>query len=54
MKLRGLGFQIYLEAHGTSVTTYNWLITLLIMPLNGLIGVTPILSRVIIPVISSC
>ena len=28
------------------------LITLLIIPLNGLIGVTPIISRVISPVIS--
>ena len=35
------------------VTTYNWAYnprTLLIIPLNGLIGVTPLISRVTLPV----
>ena len=36
--------------HGTWYSLITGLITLLIIPLNGLIGVTPIICRVIIPV----
>ena len=36
-----------------SVTVYNWAYNPTYNPLNGLIGVTPIISRLIVPVISS-
>ena len=42
----------YLEVHGTYKPIITVLITLLIIPLKGLIGVIPIISRVISPVIS--
>ena len=35
------------------ITTYNWAYNPTYNPLNGPIGVTPLISRVIIPVISS-
>ena len=37
----------YIEVQGTS---YNWAYNPIIIPLNGLIGVTPIISSVIVPV----
>ena len=45
-----------LEGSWDLVTTYHFitgLITLLITPLNGLKGVTPIINRVITPVTNS-
>ena len=51
---RGTGFRLRVEgAHGTSQPLVTGLITLLILPLSGLIGATPSISRVIIPVIST-
>ena len=41
----------YLKVHGTYYLIITVLITLLIIPLEGLIGVIPIISRVISPVI---
>ena len=41
-----------MKVHGTYQPLITVLITLRIMPLKGLIGVTPIISRVISPVIS--
>ena len=35
------------------VTTYNWAWNRTHNPLNGLVGVTPVINRVIIPVTSN-
>ena len=50
---QGLGFKIkgVLGSPWDLVTTYNLAYNLLIIPLNGLTGVSPIICRVIIPVI---
>ena len=45
--------RIYLKVHGTWYLLLTRLITLLITPLNGLIGVSPFISRVITPVITT-
>ena len=47
-----LNLNPYLEVHGTYKPLITVLITLLILPLKGLIGVIPIISRVISTVIS--
>ena len=39
----------YLKVHGTYLPIIAVLITLLVIPLKGLIGVIPIISRVISP-----
>ena len=49
---RGYSWGYYLEAHGTQKLLITGLITLLVIPRNGLIGVTPIIGRVIITVLS--
>ena len=41
----------YLKVHGTYEPIITVLITLLMIPLKGLIGVIPIISRVISPAI---
>ena len=41
---------LYLEVHGTYEPIITVLVTLLIIPLKGLIGVIPLISRVISPV----
>ena len=45
-------WRTYLKVHGTYEPRKTVLIILLIVPLKGLIGVIPIISRVISPVIS--
>ena len=50
-RLAGLYPTGHLKVHGTYYPIITVLITLLIIPLKGLIGVIPIISRVISPVI---